>query len=507
MEQFLGTSQYTNCAGEVREVDIACATTDDAAAFSTTTTTGLCSYAEHPQQDDDAAAGATAVGCGDHGSFDPQAHLTRDHVTGACRLNFVALFDSCDAAPLVAGGGFGVMVEAPLRTSPGAHDHHEPNKDKNPKDNNSGLLLRFSNDAGATYYNFKDPRNTVPLDRSSPRRKLEDVCTTACGKKFQGWSCDSVYQDRPAFFISNEDEQCVNNAGGFKKTKDRHEAFETCFALGDPKGTTFRCWSKSHYSSEWRRETPCVPNDDVLNPNPNLRRWYIAQPRDNGSCGPPCGWDGFKSDVDYDSSVCDTPVGSTFQGWSCDNKHDNNFREGCFDKDFSFVRWEDNPFFGYFEHPPNSERWDFETCFGLGGPNGNRCWSKSHHDSTWGGNYPCVPKALIIDGTPMKWHVTKPLSDGTCGEPCNYEFNEWVQEPDHCLLPGAHVSPNWAPNWCECNFDLVNDPAYIGDNKCPGQDKPICAIHCESNFAFDLSCSDYSKYCYSINMNKCYCRY
>lgn len=82
-----------------------------------------------------------------------------------------------------------------------------------------------------------------------------------------------------------------------------------------------------------------------------------------------------------------------------------------------------------------------------------------------------------------------------------------VQEPDHCLLPGAHVSPNWAPNWCECNFDLVNDPAYIGDNKCPGQDKPICAIHCESNFAFDLSCSDYSKYCYSINMNKCYCRY
>ena len=37
---------------------------------------------------------------------------------------------------------------------------------------NSGLLLRFSIDAGVTYYNDKDLSRTVSLDRSSPRQKL-----------------------------------------------------------------------------------------------------------------------------------------------------------------------------------------------------------------------------------------------------------------------------------------------------------------------------------------------
>ena len=89
-----------------------------------------------------------------------------------------------------------------------------------------------------TYYNFKDPRNTVPLDRSSPRQKLThyDTCFTACGKHFQGWSCDSVYDD--CSNMVNEEEQCVNNAGGFGKTMDKNERFKTCFALGGPKGAT-----------------------------------------------------------------------------------------------------------------------------------------------------------------------------------------------------------------------------------------------------------------------------
>ena len=317
MEPFLGRSQYTNCAGEVTEVNIACATADDAATVSTTTTTGLCSYAEQPLQDDDTAAGATPAGCGDHGSFDPQKHLTRDPVTGACRLTFVALFNSCDAVPVVAGGRFGVMVEAPLTTGPGAHDHHEPNEDKNPNDN-SELLLRFSDDAGATYYNFMDPRITVRWDRSSPRRNLfefpwesekkgvktgiiyqgtageDDICIRpTCEEKFQGWSCDSARGDCIGGDLFNEKKQCVNNAGNSKKTRDKNETFETCFALGKPTGV-FRCWSKSRYSMH-DRQTPCVPNDDMLNPNLNLRRWYVAQPLENdGTCGEPCGWQGFK---------------------------------------------------------------------------------------------------------------------------------------------------------------------------------------------------------------------
>ena len=73
---------------------------------------------------------------------------------------FVVLTDSCDAAaPVFTGGNFGVMVEAPLSTDPGSHSH-EQNED-NPNKSNSGMLLRFSIDAGVTYYNTKDPRNMV----------------------------------------------------------------------------------------------------------------------------------------------------------------------------------------------------------------------------------------------------------------------------------------------------------------------------------------------------------
>ena len=317
MEPFVGTYVYKNCAGEVTEVNIACATTNDAATVSTTTTTGLCSYAEQPLQDDDTAAGATPAGCGDHGSFDPQTHLTRDPVTGACRLTFVALFNSCDAVPMVAGGRFGVMVEAPLRTGPGAHDHHEPNEDKNPKDN-SGLLLRFSDDAGATYYNFMEPRITVRWDRSSPRRNLllwglfdskpekgpktgtivkgttgEDgsCIRPTCDEKFHGWSCDSTRGDCIGNgVLFNEDKQCVNNAGNSKKTGDWNETFETCFAMGSPTSGLV-CWSKSRYS-KYDRQTPCVPKDMVK--SGDRGKWFIAKPSIDGTCGGPCGWDGWE---------------------------------------------------------------------------------------------------------------------------------------------------------------------------------------------------------------------
>ena len=126
MEPFVGKSQYTNCEGTEMEVDIACANKGNAAADGTLTKE-ICSYSDQPVQYDDEAPPATAAaGCGDHGSFDPKTHLIRDHATGRCRLNFVALADSCDAALAEAGASsrFGVMVEAPLRTSAGAHDRH-----------------------------------------------------------------------------------------------------------------------------------------------------------------------------------------------------------------------------------------------------------------------------------------------------------------------------------------------------------------------------------------------
>ena len=52
----LGKLHYTNCEGTKTEVKIV---------------KKNCSYSKHPMQFNDAAAVATAMGCGDHGSFDP----------------------------------------------------------------------------------------------------------------------------------------------------------------------------------------------------------------------------------------------------------------------------------------------------------------------------------------------------------------------------------------------------------------------------------------------------
>ena len=241
MEPFLGTSQYTNCAGEEMEVKIACANKGNAAAAAaaaaadiTLTERLLCSYSEHPVQYEDAAAvAATAVGCGDHGSFDPRTHLTRDHVTGECRLKFVALTDSCDAAPVVAGDGFGVMVAAPLST------------DNNHKDN-SGLLLRFSTDAGATYYNNKDPSRTVPLDRSSRRRTLstlwyKDKCIPAC--RTETFSGLNSY-DKADYWA----------------TVDEPFAFVSCFR--SYKSDKY-CWTKSYWHETYKYDETKQDNHEI----------------------------------------------------------------------------------------------------------------------------------------------------------------------------------------------------------------------------------------------------
>ena len=185
-------------------------------------------------QYDDVAAAATAVGCGHHGSFDPETHLTRDHATGVCRLEFVALSNSCDAALVVAGGGFGVMVEAPLSTDPDFHNH-EHNEDNNHKDNN-GMLLRFSTDAGATYYNNKDPRKTVPLDKSNSRRLQ--------------WTWQNV-DAHPG---------CVTSSGTYQSHKDY------CYLCG----SGCMCWNS---------QTQCPPDWDD---------WSGVTGQDDGDCGEPC---------------------------------------------------------------------------------------------------------------------------------------------------------------------------------------------------------------------------
>jgi len=210
IEQFLGTSQYSNCKRMETEVKIVCDNTDDAA---TAPTKKMCSYSEQPVlfDEDGAAAAEKTAGCGDHGFFDPETQLTRDHATGLCRLKFFPLTSTCIGAPVVAGGKFGVMVEVPptgTGTGPGAH--------KNPEDN-SGLLLRFSYDAGLTYNNYKDPRNTVPLGRSSPRRQLREETSR------DETSCDV----------------CAKSSGTFDSQKDY------CYTCGSGK-TLGYCWNSQN---------------------------------------------------------------------------------------------------------------------------------------------------------------------------------------------------------------------------------------------------------------------
>ena len=122
-------------------------------------------------------------------------------------------------------------------------------------------------------------------------------------------------------------------------------------------------------------------------------------------------------DVDNPSvfGTCVTPEG-TFDGWSCDSKHGTYpyvQRDGCYNNN-KYLRTHDDG--------------AFETCYGLGSPNGHRCWSKSRYSSSWRGWYPCVPRDVFSDffETLAPWFVALPLPDGSCGKPCNYGFNEAI---------------------------------------------------------------------------------
>ena len=138
MEHFRGKSQYTNCAQAEIEVEIVCDYTDNTA---TATTKKICSYSEKPVPSDDVAAAVTAVGCGDHGFFDPETHLIMDHVNGMCPLKFFRLTSTCIGA--LASSGFGVMVEVASRTGTGKETHYNDNSGTRPTTIKSILAERF----------------------------------------------------------------------------------------------------------------------------------------------------------------------------------------------------------------------------------------------------------------------------------------------------------------------------------------------------------------------------
>ena len=203
MDHFLSKSQYTNCGGEETEVVIACDYMDDTA---TATTKEICTYSEQPVPvpfDDSAAA--TAVGCGDHGSFDPEAHLSMDRATGMCQIKFFRLTSTCIGYP--AKSGFGVMVEV-------------PHKD------NSEMLLQFSADDGATFYNAESPRTAVSSVGSSTRRKLDSPnCEKSTGSYKTGDFC----------FVTNGADYCWNSQNQCPPKGEPHAvAFRGDGNCGDP---------------------------------------------------------------------------------------------------------------------------------------------------------------------------------------------------------------------------------------------------------------------------------
>jgi len=151
MDDFVGDYKYLNCEGVETKVDITCAAAAD--DDGTAENTAQCEYKEHPLNDDAANL------CVFQGSFDPITQITMDSArAGVCQLEFVPLTDSC--ANNVSPTGFGMKAEVDLTTG---------------HDTTSTLLLRFSTDGGAVYYNEEEPRVTVFLhDDFPPGRKLKD---------------------------------------------------------------------------------------------------------------------------------------------------------------------------------------------------------------------------------------------------------------------------------------------------------------------------------------------
>ena len=171
-DNFVGEYKYLNCEGVDTKVEITCDDDD-----GTGEDTGMCEYKEHPLNDD-----ADSL-CFVHGSFDPITHITMDSArAGVCQLDVVLLTYSCAN---VSPAGFGMKAEVDMTNG------HET----------STLLLRFSNDGGAVYYNEEEPRETVFLHHHiPPGRKLERCASEMY--RMMNYSIDNMTSYKLAAFAT-----------------------------------------------------------------------------------------------------------------------------------------------------------------------------------------------------------------------------------------------------------------------------------------------------------------
>ena len=132
------------------------------------------------------------------------------------------------------------------------------------------MLLRFSIDAGVTYYSDLDPRITVPLDGRSSRR-MQNTYPRPCFPP-----CQTLEWNRSG--DKNKESLDPSYGNGY--------AFDTCFKFGKHEKY---CWTQSFYCSS------CYSKDYyACYPAGGYDTWWHSVDQDdlmwpnNLFCGGPC---------------------------------------------------------------------------------------------------------------------------------------------------------------------------------------------------------------------------
>ena len=187
------------------------------------------------------------------------------------------------------------------------------------------MLLRFSTNAGLTYYNNQFPRTTVTLDRSSPRRILSgsEECKLSTGSYDS--QKDFCYTNG-AGYCWNSQNQCPPNGPDWRGTRGRGDddcggpctiflnkrtnaycfppcartatfkgisnigksqsnPFETCFRAAE--STTY-CWTRSVIESSSEFSYRCVPEGSHWKHVKQEDMRWVNPSTNPYSCGEPC---------------------------------------------------------------------------------------------------------------------------------------------------------------------------------------------------------------------------
>ena len=320
------------------------------------------------------------------------------------------------------------MVEGSPSTDsgpgPGPHNH-EYNEDKNLKDN-SGLLLRFSHNDGATYYNYQTPRETIPLDRSSPRRTLYLVpeyqlyqCSPKCSSFGEVSNTDTndpcgpvpTYCSGIDYFELTVTLTCSLPFDGNSITTwtGEKDPFQTCYKYGSEDKY---CYSDSYaYETHHWRYVQNIP-DGV--------DWHSIDVRNVTSFRLALGFgvewnsiDTMQLRLDTLASLCTTPCQHVYKK----QPHPHGMCPPVHSTDF-------------FKHYPkpmdHASHEPFQTCWKHGSED-KYCWTNSYkHEYSYFTACQPVPEEGCGPSCDDSWNAVR-TEDGhpfldSCGEPCQDSY-------------------------------------------------------------------------------------